>query len=325
MNREDFPMCKKDLIYFDNGATTLKPNILIDSLKEYYQEYTANAHRGDYDTSLIVDTKYENVRELVKKFINAKSSREIVFTSGTTDSLNKIIFGYFKYMLQENDEVLITKSEHASNVLPWFELKDEKKLKINYIPLTEEYKVTLENLKKVITDKTRVISIAHVTNVVGDIRPLKEIISYAHERNILVLVDGAQSVPHMPYDVIDLDIDFLAFSAHKMCGPTGVGVLYGKESLLNNMRPIIYGGGMNASFTSDGVRIYDDIPRLFEAGTPNIAGVIAFGSILKYLNEIKMGTIQKKEQELRNYAVRKLKEIPEIILYNEKSLNPYAI
>ena len=319
MNREDFPMCKKDLIYFDNGATTLKPNILIDSLKEYYQEYTANAHRGDYDTSLIVDTKYENVRELVKKFINAKSSREIVFTSGTTDSLNKIIFGYFKYMLQENDEVLITKSEHASNVLPWFELKDEKKLKINYIPLTEEYKVTLENLKKVITDKTRVISIAHVTNVVGDIRPLKEIISYAHERNILVLVDGAQSVPHMPYDVIDLDIDFLAFSAHKMCGPTGVGVLYGKESLLNNMRPIIYGGGMNASFTSDGVRIYDDIPRLFEAGTPNIAGVIAFGAILKYLNEIKMDTIQKKEQELRNYAVRKLKEIPEIILYNESS------
>lgn len=319
MNREDFPMCKKDLIYFDNGATTLKPNILLDSLKEYYQEYTANAHRGDYDTSLIVDTKYENVRELVKKFINAKSSREIVFTSGTTDSLNKIIFGYFKYMLQENDEVLITKSEHASNVLPWFELKDEKKLKINYIPLTEEYKVTLENLKKVITDKTRVISIAHVTNVVGDIRPLKEIISYAHERNILVLVDGAQSVPHMPYDVIDLDIDFLAFSAHKMCGPTGVGVLYGKESLLNNMRPIIYGGGMNASFTSDGVRIYDDIPRLFEAGTPNIAGVIAFGSILKYLNEIKMDTIQKKEQELRNYAVRKLKEIPEIILYNESS------
>jgi len=319
MNREDFPMCKKDLIYFDNGATTLKPNILIDSLKEYYQEYTANAHRGDYDTSLIVDTKYENVRELVRKFINAKSSREIVFTSGTTDSLNKIIFGYFKYMLQENDEVLLTKSEHASNVLPWFELKDEKKLKINYIPLTEEYKVTLENLKKVVTDKTKVISIAHVTNVVGDIRPLKEIISYAHERNILVLVDGAQSVPHMPYDVEDLDIDFLAFSAHKMCGPTGVGVLYGKESLLNNMRPIIYGGGMNASFTSDGVRIYDDIPRLFEAGTPNIAGVIAFGSILKYLKEIKMDTIQKKEQELRNYAVRKLKEIPEIILYNESS------
>lgn len=319
MNREDFPMCGKNIVYFDNGATTLKPSVLVDALEEYYKEYTANAHRGDYDTSLIVDTKYEKTRELVKEFIHAKSAREIIFTSGTTDSLNKIIFGYFRYMLKEDDEVLLTKSEHASNVLPWFELKDEKKLNIRYIPLNKEYKLTLENVKKTITEKTKVISIAHVTNVVGDIRPLKEIIKYAHEKNILVLVDGAQSVPHMPYDVEDMDIDFLAFSAHKMCGPTGVGVLYGKESLLNNMRPIIYGGGMNANFTSDGIRIYDDIPRLFEAGTPNIAGVIAFGSVLAYLKNIGMDTIQKKELELRNYAIKKLKEMKEIILYNETS------
>lgn len=319
MHREDFSMCQKNLIYFDNGATTLKPNILMDALAGYYKEYTANAHRGDYDTSLLVDKKYEQTRSLVRDFIHAKSEREIVFTSGTTDSLNRIIFGFFKYYLQESDEVLLTKSEHASNILPWFELQEEKKFSIRYIALDKEYKVTLENVKKAITEKTKVISIAHVTNVVGDIRPIEEIIEYAHQKNILVVVDGAQSVPHMPYDVQKMDIDFLAFSAHKMCGPTGVGILYGKEKLLNNMRPTSFGGGMNASFTSDGVRIYDDIPRLFEAGTPNIAGVIAFGEVIRYLQKIGMDTIQKKEVELREYAIKRLKEIDNIILYNTNS------
>ena len=232
--REDFPMLKKDIIYFDNGATTLKPNILIETLKDYYENYSANAHRGDYNISLKVDEMYENSRKIIKNFINAKKESEIIFTSGATDSLNKIIFGYFKNILKQNDEVLLTKAEHASNILPWFELKDELNLNINYIPLNEDYEVTLENVKKMITKNTKVISIAHISNVVGDIRPIKEIIEYAHKNNILVIIDGAQSVPHIKVDVQDLDIDFLAFSAHKMCGPTGVGVLYGKEELLNS-------------------------------------------------------------------------------------------
>lgn len=318
MNRDDFPiLSNNDLIYFDNGATTLKPKILLESTNDYYSKYTANAHRGDYDNSLIVDTKYEHTRELVRDFIGAKSSKEIVFTSGCTDSLNKIIFGYFKYYLKSDDEVLITKSEHASNVLPWFELADEINCKVKYIKLTDDLKVTMDNLKEAITPKTKVISIAHITNVAGDIRPIKEITKYAHEHNILVVVDGAQSVAHIPVDVTDLDIDFLAFSAHKMCGPTGVGVLYGKEKLLNNIRPIIFGGGMNASFDNSGYREYMDLPHLLEAGTPNIAGVIAFGDVIKYLKKIGMDKIHNYELELRKYAITRLKEIPNIIIYNE--------
>lgn len=317
--REDFAMLKKDIIYFDNGATTLKPSILIDSLKDYYENYSANAHRGDYDISLKVDKLYENTRTIIKDFINAKKESEIAFTSGATDSLNKIIFGYFKNTLKENDEVLLTLSEHASNILPWFELKDELKLKLNYISLDENYELTLENVKKSITPNTKVISIAHITNVVGDIRPIKEIIEYAHKNNILVVIDGAQSVPHIKVDVQDLDIDFLAFSAHKMCGPTGVGVLYGKEELLNNIKPIIFGGGMNASFDYDGVRIYKEAPHLLEAGTPNIADVIAFGKVVEYLNNIGIENIEKKEKELKQYAVEKLSQNENIIIYNKNS------
>ena len=318
MNRDDFNILTKNIIYLDNGATSLKPRCIVDSISNYYNNYSANAHRGDYDLSLEVDNKYEGTRTLVKEFINAKKNKEIIFTSGATDSLNKIIFGYFRNYLKEDDEVLITKSEHASNVLPWFELKDEINIKINYIPLTN-LEVTLDNVKNSITDKTKVISIAHITNVVGDIRPIKEIIKYAHSKNILVIIDGAQSVAHTKIDVQDLDIDFLAFSAHKMLGPTGVGVLYGKEELLNNIKPIIFGGGMNASFQFDGTRVYNEIPSLLEAGTPNIAGVIGLGEAIKYLNSIGMDNISNYEKDLKKYAVKKLKEVNDIIIYNENS------
>lgn len=318
MHREDFNILKTDIVYFDNGATTLKPYILSEAISDYYNNYSANAHRGDYDISLKVDTMYEKTRELVRKFINARSTNEIVFTSGTTDSLNKIIFGYFKDKLKENDEIIITKSEHASNVLPWFELKDSNNIKIKYIEL-DDLKVTLDNLKKVITQKTKVISLAHITNVAGDIRPIKEIIKFAHENNILVIVDAAQSIAHMKVDVQDLDIDFMGFSAHKMYGPTGVGVIYGKEELLNNIKPIIFGGGMNASFSSDGVRIYDDLPQLLEAGTQNIAGVIGFGKIIEYLTNIGMDNIYKHEIELKNYLISELEKIDNIKIYNKHS------
>ncbi len=319
MNREDFSMLKSDIIYLDNGATTLKPMILSETISDYYNNYSANAHRGDYNISLKVDTMYEKTRHLVRELINARSIKEIVFTSGSTDSLNKIIFGYFKYHLKKDDEVLITKSEHASNILPWFELEDDINIKVRYIDLTSDLKVTFDNIKKAITDKTKVISLAHITNVAGDIRPLKEIVEYAHKNDILVLVDGAQSVAHMPYDVQELDVDFRNFSAHKMCGPTGVGVLYGKEELLENLRPVVVGGGMNSTFTSNRERTYNDLPHRLEAGTPNIAGVIGFGSTIEYLNKIGMDVIHTYETNLRKYTIDRLEEVPNIIIYNKTS------
>lgn len=319
MNCNDFNLLNQNIVYLDNGATTLKPKVLSEAISDYYNNYSANAHRGDYDMSLKVDTMYEKTRTLVKELINAKSEKEIVFTSGATDSLNKIILGYAKNILNEEDEVLITKAEHASNILPWFELSDQIGIKVKYIDLTDDYKVTLDNVKKSITAKTKIISLAHITNVVGDVRPLEEIIEYAHKNNILVIVDGAQAVAHKPVDVQKLDIDFLAFSAHKMCGPTGVGVLYGKEELLKNMMPIILGGGMNASFEEDSTRVYSELPHRFEAGTPNIAGVIGFGRVLEYLLDIGMEKINNYEQELRKYAISKLKKNNNLIIYNENS------
>lgn len=319
MNREDFEILKTGIIYFDNGATTLKPKILSEATSDYYNYYSSNAHRGDYGISLKASNEYENARNIVKDLINAKEKEEIIFTSGTTDSINKIVFGYFKNKLKKNDEIIITESEHAANILPWFELADEIGIKIKYIDLTEDHKVTLENIKKIITPNTKVISLAHITNVVGDIRPVKEITNLAHQNNITVHIDGAQSVPHMKVDVQDLDIDFLTFSAHKMCGPTGVGVIYGKQKLLNDIKPIIFGGGMNAEFEKNGSRLYKEVPERLEGGTPNIAGVIGFGYIIKYLEKIGFDNIHKKEKELKEYLINKLKEIEEITIYNENS------
>lgn len=319
MNRDDFNILNSGIIYFDNGATTLKPKILGEAISDYYNNYSSNAHRGDYSLSIKASQKYEETRYLVKDLINAKKVSQIAFTSGTTDSINKIVFGYFEDHLKEGDEVLLTKSEHASNLLPWFELASKNKLKISYIELNEDHEVLMENVQKAITDKTKVISIAHISNVVGDIRPIKEITKLAHSKGILVLVDGAQSVPHLKMDVQDLDVDFLAFSAHKMCGPTGVGVIYGKEELLDETKPIIFGGGMNADFNHDGQRIYKTMPDRLEAGTPNVAGVIGFGYIIKYLMNIGFENIHNYEMELKDYLVNRLKEIKEVTIYNANS------
>ena len=318
MNREDFNMLSNNLVYLDNGATTLKPMILSEVTSDYYNNYSANAHRGDYDISLKVDQAIEHTRGLVKELINASKNEEIVFTSGTTSALNQIVFGYFNYHLEENDEVLITETEHASNVLPWFELQSSKNIVVKSIPL-DNNKVTLENIKKIVTPKTKVISLAYITNVMGDIRPMKEIVEYAHKNNIIVLVDGAQAVPHIKVDVSVLDVDFLAFSAHKMCGPTGVGVLYAKEKYMNDMYPTVFGGGMNSTFAMDGTRKYSNIPTRFEAGTPNIEGIIGFGYIIEYLNKIGMDNIHKYELELKDYALNRLKEIKDIKIYNENT------
>lgn len=318
MNREDFPMLNKnEIIYFDNGATTLKPQPVIDAVVDYYTNYTANAHRGDYKNSLKVDDTYEGVRKKVKEFINAKETSEIAFTAGTTDSMNLIAFGYFKNILQKDDEVLITESEHASNILPWFILAKEIGIKVKYIPLSKKNEVIIENVEKAITPKTKVISLAQITNVIGDIRPIQEISSLAHKKNIYVVVDAAQSIAHTKVDVRELDIDFLAFSAHKIYGPTGVGVIYGKFNLLDKLIPRNYGGGMNATFTTDGYLELREIPVRLEAGTPNIAGVIGLGAAIDYVNNIGIDNIKEYEHMLKRYLVSKLKQLDFIEIYNE--------
>lgn len=319
MNLEDFPMLKKDIIYLDNGATTLKPQCVIDKMRDYYENYSANAHRGDYDISYKVDQEYENARELVRKFINAKYKEEIIFTSGATQSLNMIAFGFFGKFLEAGDEVLITQSEHASNVIPWFILEKKLGIVVRYIPLDDDHYVTIENVRDAITPRTKVISLACITNVLGDERPIKEICELAHQNNIFVVMDAAQSVPHRKTDVEELDVDFLAFSGHKMCGPTGVGVLYGKKELLEEMDPQNYGGGMNESFDNANEIYLKELPTRLEAGTPNIAGVIGLGEAIQYLESIGMERISEYEKKLRKYAIDKLIEIPYIDILNLES------
>ena len=319
MNREDFPMLNHNYIYLDNGATTWKPIQVIDKINEYYKDYTANAHRGDYDISLKVDLEYENARDIIKDFINAKSRKEVIFTSGTTNSLNMIANGFFKNILEPGDEIIITESEHASNILPWYELAKTNGVVIKYCPLDENHYVTLNNLKKVITPATKLISLAQITNVIGDIRPIKEICEFAHQNNIFVCVDGAQSVPHIKVDVQDLDCDFLAFSGHKMCGPTGIGVLYGKLELLQELKPQNLGGGMNESFDSVQEVYLKELPTRLEAGTPNIEGAIGLGAAAEYLTKITFEKISNHETTLRRYLVEELKKIEHINIVNEES------
>ena len=317
MNRDDFTILKNsNMVYFDNGATTLKPDVVRDSINKYYNNYTSNIHRGDYLNSLKVSSMYENCREIVRDFINAEHVSEIVFTAGTTASLNDIAFGYFKYHLEAGDEILITESEHASNVLPWFVLQKELGVVVKYIPLSDKNEVLIEKIESVISNKTKVVSIAHITNVIGDVRNIKEIAKVCHKNNILLVVDAAQSIAHTKIDVRDMDIDFMAFSGHKMYGPTGVGVLYGKFNLLKDLVPLEYGGGMNAIFHKDGYMELKDLPDKLEAGTPNIEGVIGLCEAVKYIKNIGIDKINKYEHELRDYLVDKLRELDFITVYN---------
>ena len=317
MNRDDFPAIDNNLIYFDNSATSLKPKCVIDKMMEYYSKYTSNIHRGDYNNAIRTNKEYDEAREVVKNFIHAKSMEEIVFTSGTTDSLNTIVFGYFKNILNKDDEVLITKSEHASNVLPWFVLEKMGKCTIKYIPLNENHEVTLENVKKSINKNTKVISIAHVSNVIGDIRDIEGIGKIAKDNNLYFVVDAAQSVSHINIDVIKSNISFLAFSGHKMCGPTGVGVLYGKNEYLKDLVPLKYGGGMNESFDSDKSYILKNYPINLEAGTPPIAEVIGLKESINYVTSIGVNNIHKHELELKKYLISKIENMDNIIIYNK--------
>ena len=318
MNREDFPMLKKDIIYLDNGATTLKPKVIIDKMNKYYLEHTANIHRGDYDLATKTNELYDGVREIVREFVNCNYD-EVIYTSGTTMSLNMVVFGYMRKHLKKGDEVLLNKAEHASNVLPWIKLSEEIGIVIKYVPLNKNYELTLDNIKKCVTKKTKVISLAHVSNVIGDVRDIKSIGKYCKEKGILFNVDGAQSVPHMKVDFKDSNIDFLSFSGHKMCGPTGVGILIGRKELLEEMDPICFGGGMNNYFEDDNSYELKPVPTKFEAGTPPIAEVIGLGETIKYLMNIGMDNIHKHEVELKKYLLEQVKGIDNLTIYNKNS------
>ena len=315
MNRDDFEILNNDIIYFDNSATTFKPKDVIDGECDYYNNYCSNIHRGDYDIAMKAEEEYNEARTVIKNFIGAQRSSEIIFTHGTTDSLNMIVFGFMKYYLNEGDEVILSKSEHASNILPWMILEKEIGIKIKYVPLDENMGVTIANLETTITSKTKVISLAHITNVIGDIRDIDEIGKLCREKNILFVVDAAQSLGHKKVNVSN--IDFLVASAHKMLGPTGVGLLYGKYELLNKLVPISLGGGMNATFTSDGTIELKDLPERLESGTPNIAGVIGLKKAVQYLEKVGLDNIYKHEVELKKYFLDKIKNVEEIEIYNK--------
>lgn len=318
--RKDFPMIKNnpDLVYLDSAATSLKPQCVIDAVGDFYARHTSNVHRGDYRVAEINDKLYDGTRNLVAELIHCDKD-EVVYTHNVSHSLNQIAFG-LKPMLKKGDTVLITYAEHASNVLPWFALQKEIGINIEYIETDNEANITIDTFKKAMHEGVKVVSVAEVTNVLGSIQPVKEMCEIAHSYGAYMIVDGAQSVPHMKVDVKDLDVDFLGFSAHKMCGPSGVGILYGKKKLLDAMEPVFYGGDMNARFNKDGEMLLKDTPVKFEAGTPNIEGVIGTGAAIQYLLSIGLDNIHEYEKELRAYAIDKLSQLDNIEIINPDNL-----
>ncbi len=315
--RKDFPMIQNhpELIYFDSAATSLKPQCVIDAVTDFYVNHTCNVHRGDYAIAAQNDRLYDGTRKIIAKFIHCEPN-EVVYTYNVTHAMNQIAYGLSKDYLQAGDVVLVSSAEHASNLLPWFRLQKELGIKIEYIPTDSQANIHLEDFQKALHAGVKVVSVAQVTNVLGSIQPIKEMAKAAHEIGALMVVDGAQSVPHMAVDVKELDVDFLGFSGHKMCGPDGTGVLYGKYELLKKMAPIFEGGDMNARFKSNGEVILKEAPVKFEAGTPNIEGVIGMGVAAEYLMGIGMDNIHEYEKELRAYFVEKMKKLDNIELYN---------
>jgi len=307
-----------DLTYLDNAATTHKPFEVINALTNYYSNLNSNIHRAVYQLAEEATIAYEQTREQIAKFINAKTVEEIIFTRNTTESINLVAYSWARNNLKKNDIVLISELEHHSNIVPWQILSQEKRCVVDYVKLDDSGYLNLSNLvDKIESGNVKLISLSHMSNVLGTIIPIKKIIKMAHANEIPVLVDGAQSVPHMPVDVQDIDCDFLAFSAHKMLGPTGVGVLYVKKEILENMPPFMGGGDMIKEVFKSVTR-YNDLPYKFEAGTQNIAGVIAFGAALNYLSKIGMQNVRDHEVFLTKYAIKLMTAFREITLYGPK-------
>ena len=314
--KKDFPLYlnNPDIVYLDNAASSLKSKKVIEALDHYYNELGVNVHRGVYELSYQATNLYEEARQTVADFINAKFE-EIVFTRGTTASLNMVALTYGEQNIQEGDEIVVSELEHHSNLIPWMKLCERKKAKLVYIPLNYQNRITVDNFRSVLSDRTKIVAINHVSNVMGYISPVEEIIELAHLKGAIVVVDGAQAVPHMMVDVKDMDADFYAFSGHKMTGPTGIGVLYGKKALLDKMEPLEYGGDMADEVNLDHAT-YKDSPYKFEAGTPIIAEAIGLGSACKYLKEISIDKIAVKEHVIKEYALSKLKGLDGLEIYN---------
>ena len=316
--RKDFPILSqkaygKPLIYFDNAATSQKPQAVIDALIKYYSEYNANIHRGVHYLSGKASQAYDDTRKKVHEFIGSKAHEEIIFTRGTTEAINLVVSSWGRKNISEGDEIIISTMEHHSNIVPWQLLCEEKKAKLKVIPMNDAGELLLDEFEKLISPKTKFISVVHTSNSLGTINPVKKIISIAHKHNIPVLVDAAQAMAHEKINVQDLGCEFMAFSAHKMLGPTGVGVLYGKLDLLEAMPPYQGGGEMISSVSFENTT-YNEVPYKFEAGTPNVADVIAFGAAIDYWNTLDRKAIARYEHELMTYASEKLKIIPDVRL-----------
>ena len=317
--KNDFPILFQEvndepLVYLDNAATSQKPKQVIDSLVHYYEHDNANVHRGVHTLAERATSSYEASREKVRNFINAKSTKEVLFTRGTTTAINWLSRSFGDANVSGGDEILISQMEHHSNIVTWQELAKRQNATLVYVDLTDEGELDIEDFKKKLSHKTKIVSLAHASNVLGVVNPIKELAKLVHEVGAVMVVDGAQSVPHMSVDVQDLDADFYAFSGHKMCGPTGIGVLYGKQNLLEKMEPIEFGGEM-IDFVYHDHSTWTELPWKFEAGTPNIAGAIALGSAIDYLTEIGMDNIHQHEQELVEYVFPKLKAIEGLAIY----------
>ena len=319
---KDFPILDREigghkLVYLDNAATSQKPRSVIDAISHYYEHYNANVHRGIHTMSEEATAAYEGVREKIAAFIDVDNTCEIIYTRNTTEAINLVAYSWGRQNVLPGDEIVLTPMEHHSNLVPWQQLAAEREAKLVFLELTEDGQVNMDSARALIGPKTRLVAITHMSNVLGTIVPVKEIAALAHKVGAVVLVDGAQSVPHMPVSVKDLDCDFLAFSFHKMLGPTGTGILWGKKELLEAMPPFMFGGDMISSVAREKSR-FNELPWKFEAGTPNIADVIASGAAIDYLSNLGMKNVRQHEIEITRYALKKLGSLKDMVIYGPK-------
>lgn len=323
--KQDFPIFNQKindetLVYLDNAATSQIPKFVEEKVRDFNEKERANVHRGVHALGLRATNQYESSRQKVANFIGANNAKEVIFISGCTDSLNLVAASFGEQNIQAGDEILVSIMEHHSNLLPWQQLAKRKQAKLNFIEINSDGLLDIENLKSKINSKTKIVALTHVSNVLGTINPIKELTDLAHEKGAIVVVDGAQAVGHFPIDVAELNVDFYAFSGHKMFAPTGIGVLYGKKDLLDKMQPYRLGGEMIANVTREGAT-WAEVPYKFEAGTPNIAGAIGLGAAIDYLQSLDFDLIQKHEQELTSYALEKLKNISGLTIYGPQKSN----
>ena len=322
--KKDFPVLTQkvkgnSMHYLDNAATTQKPNLVLDKVEQYNKNFHANPHRGAHYLSVQATEEYEKARKKVKDFINANSAKEIIFTRNTTESINLLSYTFAEKELEAGDEILLSTAEHHSNILPWQQLAERKNISLNYLDINKEGEIPFEEVKKKITDKTKIISITHMSNVTGVINDIKKITDYAHQNGVYVIVDGAQAAPHMKIDMQKLNVDFYAFSGHKMLAPMGIGVLYGKKELLEKMPPFLTGGGM-IEYVKKNSSSFAPIPERFEAGTPNVEGAVGLKAAIEYLEEIGMEKVFKHEQNILEYALNELNKLNYLEIYGSQNI-----